>query len=148
MGILRESSSDIWEIHAKVGSVATIVHQSDLAQPRTTAVRLVVDSGSSRSCLSRTVCDSLNLETKGQWRLIGTTGEETVRFSRVTLTFPGSTLGPIPWLHVGRIQPHRLSEFHGVLGRDVLSKWELLYRGPNATLTIRDHLSLVGWLAS
>lgn len=65
------------------------------------------------------------------------------------LDFPVSSLAPIPLLAVARLpMPPFLREYHGVVGRDLLSRWESFhYEGRLARFTIRyTRGGLFGWL--
>jgi hypothetical protein len=44
--------------------------------------------------------------------------------------------------------PPKLAGYDGVLGRDLLNRWEFLYGGLSKRLTIRDYRSFWGWLFS
>jgi hypothetical protein len=66
----------------------------------------------------------------------------------VCLEFPEAGLAPVPEILVARLaMPPGLSQFHGLLGRDLLRSWEsFLYEGRRGRYTLRDELGLLGWL--
>jgi hypothetical protein len=111
---------------------------------RTTAepidIRLIVDTGSRRTCLSPAIIDQLRPLSQGRLRVETSlaSGETTLFWMR--LEFPESTLHPVAELSVARLQmPRGMSKFDGVLGRDVLRRWHrLAYEGRRGRLVIRD----------
>jgi hypothetical protein len=73
---------------------------------------------------------------------------ETVLFW-VRLEFPDSSLAAIPQIAVARLpMPPSLRDYHGVIGRDLLGRWESFnYEGRRRRFTIRDSPGgLFGWL--
>ncbi|HEX5272793.1 MAG TPA: hypothetical protein VFW33_19985 [Gemmataceae bacterium] len=76
-------------------------------------------------------------------------GEDSASLYTARLTFPLSTLASLPAVLVaGLPMPADLAAYGGVIGRNVLRGWESFYSGPRQLLTIRDHVSLWGWLFS
>jgi hypothetical protein len=73
-------------------------------------------------------------------------GTTHTRLHWVRLEFPDTDLLPIPILAVARLSlPPNMTGFHGVLGRDVLSRWESFHwQGRRGRLAIRD---VPGWFA-
>jgi hypothetical protein len=67
----------------------------------------------------------------------------------VRFEFPRSSLGPVADLAVARLPlPRSLTEFHGCIGRDLLSRWQSFhYEGRRGRFTIDDSPGgLFGWL--
>ncbi len=111
-------------------------------------VRLIIDTGSSRTCLSPAVIDQRRPVSQGRLRVDTSlaSGETTLFWIR--MEFPESTLHPIAELSVARLQlPRGMRKFDGVLGRDVLRRWHrLAYEGHRGRLLIRDSPpSLFDW---
>jgi len=78
----------------------------------------------------------------------GLTGSKAASLHLVSVDFLNGGLAPIPKLAIACLEmpPIFRQEYQGVLGRDVLHRWETLYSGPRRRLTIRDHASVWGWL--
>ncbi len=66
----------------------------------------------------------------------------------VCLEFPGTNLATFSEVLVTRLaMPPGLSHFHGLLGRDLMRRWDaLLYEGRRNCLTLRDEPGLFSWL--
>lgn len=108
--------------------------------PASVAVRLLIDTGSKRTMLVPGVVRHLQLPAGSSVRVETSLvhGETTLFWVR--LEFPQTSLAPIPELAVVRLSmPPSLATFHGVIGRDLLSRWEsLLYEGRLGRFTVRD----------
>jgi hypothetical protein len=117
--------------------------------PARVAVRLLIDTGSGRSTLTPSVLAQLAAPVAAPVKLATGIGSRATSLCWVRLEFPGTTLGAIPELAVARLEmPPSLGSLQGLIGRDVLSRWEsLLYQGRRSRLTIRDTAGgLLGWL--
>jgi hypothetical protein len=117
--------------------------------PGPVSVRLVIDTGSKRSTLLPGIIRQLNPISRGAARV--ETGLASLQTSLywVRLDFPGTPLAAVPELAVARMaMPPSLSSFHGVIGRDLVRRWEsVLFEGRRGRLTIRDMPGgLSGWL--
>jgi hypothetical protein len=117
--------------------------------PAPVPVRLVIDTGSKRSTLLPGIIRHLDPVSRGTARV--ETGLASLRTSLywVRLVFPSTPLAAVPELAVARMaMPPSLSSFHGVIGRDLLRRWEsVLFEGRRGRLTIRDTPGgLLGWL--
>ena len=66
----------------------------------------------------------------------------------VRLDFPGAGLGSFEHVQVARLaMPPGLSQFHGLLGRDLLRSWDgFLYEGRRGRYIVRDTPGFFGWL--
>ena len=112
-------------------------------------IRLVIDTGSRRSTLIPSVVEQLNLNPRGRARVETSLGSGKSNLFAIRLEFPDTSLGEIPELLVARLAlPPSLHDFHGVIGRDVLSRWEYFrYEGRRHRLIIRDKPHpLLRWL--
>jgi hypothetical protein len=66
----------------------------------------------------------------------------------VRLDFPEAGLAPFENWQVARLaMPPELAQFYGLLGRDLLGRWEeFLYQGRRRRYTLRDTPGPLGWL--
>jgi len=113
------------------------------------AVRLVLDTGSKRSAIVPSILDHLNAPAAGRANVETLVASAATELFWVCLQFPSCSLAAVPLVAVARLpMPASLREYHGVVGRDLLSRWEsFLYEGRRGRLTIRDaRLGLFGWL--
>ena len=108
--------------------------------PAPVSVSLVIDTGSKRTTLIPGVVRHLQPAPGAEVRVeTGLAVVEAALFW-IRLEFPGGTLGAIPELAVARLGlPPSFSTLHGVIGRDVLRRWEsFLFEGRRGKFTIRD----------
>lgn len=137
--VLITTSADQTETHRRRGRPL----------PTPVSTRLVLDSGSRQSCLSRSIVDHLQAPLVGRSRIHTATGVQPVDRFQVRLEFLPGTLKAIPKLRVAAIQvPAKLAGYGGVIGRDILDRWEFFWSGFRRRLTIRDYPSFWGWLFS
>jgi hypothetical protein len=113
--------------------------------PAFAPVRLVIDTGSKRSTLLPSIVAHLNPPARGRARVETSLASAETNLYWVRLEFPGTALAAIPELAVARLAlPASLASFHGVIGRDLLCRWEYVFiEGRRGRLTIRD--SAAGW---
>jgi hypothetical protein len=117
--------------------------------PTPTAISLLIDTGSKRSSIAPSILNRLMPVAARRIKVETTTGALDTELLWVRLEFPGTSLKPVPQLAVARLpMPPSLQEFHGVVGRDLLSTWDsFLYEGRRGRFTIRDvPPGLFGWL--
>jgi hypothetical protein len=117
--------------------------------PAPIPVQLLIDTGSTRCSLIPSVLARLNPEPSGIARLETGLGTARASLFRIRLEFPHTKLAAIPEFVVARVPlPSSLSAFHGVIGRDLLRRWEsFCYQGRRGRLTIRDTRSpLFRWM--
>jgi hypothetical protein len=122
---------------------------SGQAVPAPVPVRLLIDTGSRRSTLLPSVIAHLNPDAQGVARLETSLGAAEVTLYWVRLEFPETALAAIPEVAVARAPlPPSLQAFYGVIGRDLLRRWEsFLYQGRRGRLVLRDApAGLFGWL--
>jgi hypothetical protein len=118
--------------------------------PDQVTVQLMLDTGSTRCTLLPSVLARLDPEKLGVARLETSLAAAQAALFRVRLEFPLTKLAAIPELVVARVPlPSSLSAFHGVIGRDLLRRWEsFCYQGRRGRLTIHDTPSwLLRWIA-
>src|SRR5262249_3048525 len=108
--------------------------------PAPVLVHLIIDTGAKRSSLVPGVINHLQPAYQGSARV--ETSGRTLRTSLfwVRLEFPDTSLEPSPLLAVARLDmPASLRSCHGVIGRDLLHRWEsLLWQGRRGRFTIRE----------
>jgi hypothetical protein len=111
--------------------VVTVEFRKEVGSPGRTLERVIPDSGADASALPWADCQQLELDPQdGVPALMGGAGETTVP----TVVFPA-------WAHLdGSDYPCRLqADFRGrerILGRDVLNRFEVLFRGPGREVVI------------
>ncbi len=108
-------------------------------------MRLLIDTGSGRSTLVPSIIAQLNPTSREVLRVETSLGIAQTPLFWVRLEFHGTALAAIPELAVARLAlPPSLLAFHGVIGRDLLRRWEsFVYQGRRGKFTIRD---TPGWL--
>src|SRR5262249_2533965 len=124
-------------------------HLVGRAIPAPVSVHLLIDTGSRRSTLLPSVIAHLNPQEQDVVRLETSLAVAETRLYWVRLEFPGTALASVPELVVARAPlPPSLQAFHGVIGRDLLYRWEsFLLQGRRGRLTNRDtRWWLFGWL--
>jgi len=105
--------------------VMTLEFRKDIGSPGVVFDRVIVDTGADASALPWSDCEQLELDPRdGAPGLMGGVGETVV----ATVVFPA-------WAHLnGTTYPCRLqADFSGherILGREVLNRLEVLFRGP------------------
>jgi hypothetical protein len=116
--------------------------------PTPIPVQLVLDTGSKRTTVIPGIIRHLDPEPGRDVRLVTPLASGTVTLFWVRLDFPGTTLSSFEEIQVGRVaMPPELSQFHGVLGRDILCRLESFeYEGRRGRYTLRDTPGLFGWL--
>jgi len=112
--------------------------------PNPQPVNLLVDTGSGRSTLLPSVIAKLNPLSRGIARVSTSLAVAETNLFWVRLEFPATNLEPISELAVARLSlPATLGSIHGVIGRDLLRRWEYFsYEGRRGQMTIRDRPGL------
>jgi hypothetical protein len=108
--------------------------------PAATRMHLMIDTGSGRSSLVPSVLNHLTPQLYVRARVETSAGSVETELYWVRLEFPSSSMAAVPELAVARLPlPRSLQGFHGLIGRDLLSRWEsFLYEGRRRRVTIRD----------
>jgi hypothetical protein len=116
--------------------------------PKAVPIRLLIDTGAKRTTLVPGVVNHLQPVTGGEARLVTALGSELTDLVWVRLDFPEAGLASFPDVLVARHpMPPVLSEFHGVLGRDLLRRFESFeYQGRRGRYCLRDSPGWLGWL--
>src|SRR5262245_46584918 len=109
--------------------------------PEPVSVRLLIDTGSKRTTLIPQVIRHLDLPVCGRAHIVTPLEVGTVELFWVRLEFPPETrLAPFETVAVARLRlPPRLSQFHGLLGRDLLCRLQSFeYLGRRGRYSLRD----------
>jgi hypothetical protein len=117
--------------------------------PAAIDIRLLIDTGSSRSTLIPSVVSHLNPISRGSANIETALAAARTNLFWVRLEFPETKLEPILELAVARLGlPASLGSIHGIIGRDLLKRWEsMLYEGRRGRLAIQDRRwTFLGWL--
>jgi hypothetical protein len=103
-------------------------------------VRLIIDTGSKRSTLTPAIIAQLSPSQGGDAQLETSLTTASLSLFWVRLEFPDTPLALVSELAVARVpMPTPLQSFHGVIGRDLLCRWDyLLYQGLRKRFSIRD----------
>src|SRR5438046_2343641 len=111
-------------------------------------IRLLIDTGSKRTTLIPGIIGHLQAGPSGAARVITSLGAVDTRLSWVSLEFPEAGLAPFPEVLVARLpMPAALGQFHGLLGRDLLRRFESFeYEGRRGYYTVRDRSGMFTWL--
>jgi hypothetical protein len=110
------------------------------AVPAAVLVQLLIDTGPGRSTLVPSIIAQLRPASQGVVRVETSIGSAETPLFWIRLEFPDTNLAPVSEFAVARLAlPSSLAGFHGLIGRDLLSRWEhLLYQGRRGRFTIRD----------
>ena len=116
--------------------------------PAPVPIRLLVDTGSKRTTLIPGVVRHLGLTPRGEARLLTPLGSPATDLFWVCLEFPDTGLTSFPEVRVARVpMPPGLSQFHALLGRDLLSQLDSFeYEGRHGRYNLRDTPGWFGWL--
>jgi hypothetical protein len=116
--------------------------------PTAVPIRLLIDTGAKRTTLIPGIVDHLSPTSGVGARLVTPVGFVRTDLFWVCLEFPEAGLASFSHVLVARHpMPPMLSQFHGLLGRDLLYQWEeFLLEGRHRCYLIRDVPGLFGWL--
>jgi len=111
-------------------------------------IRLLIDSGSKRTTLVPGILRHLGAFIAGSARLVAARGTAKTDLFWIRLEFPEAGLAPFPEILVARLpMPAALSQFQGLLGRDLLRRLESFdYEGRRGCYTVRDKPGWFNWL--
>ena len=116
--------------------------------PAPISIRLLIDTGSKRTTLNPGLIAHLKAPAAGSAQIITALGTANTELFWVSLEFPEAGLAAFPEVLVARLPlPPRLAQFHGLLGRDLLRRFESFdYEGRRSRYTIRDKPGAFAWL--
>ena len=124
------------------------LHSLARSVPAPVPIRLLIDTGSKRTTLIPGIFRHLQTMLGSPTRVVTSLGSATTRLAWVCLEFPEAGLAAFPEVLVARLpMPAALSQFHGLLGRDLLRRWESFeYEGRRGCYTVRDKPGPLIWL--
>lgn len=107
------------------------------------------DTGASKTNIDMHIADMLGLSAVGVSKSHTAAGPTETAEYAIDLSFPGSALRPFPNLRVGscnlpfnpdQSRPDFMSNnnFGVLLGRDIMSRWNIVWNGPTSTVFISD----------
>jgi hypothetical protein len=116
--------------------------------PPPVAVRLLIDTGSRRSTLIPGLFRHLLAPAAGDAQVVSAVGAVRTDLFWVCLDFPDTGLAEFPEVLVARLpMPAALSQFHGLLGRDLLRRFDSFeYEGRRGCYSLRDRPGVFTWL--
>lgn len=116
--------------------------------PAPVPIRFLIDTGSKRTTLIPGIFTHLQTGLSRPTHVIASVGSAMTRLGWVRLEFPDTRLAPFPEVLVARLpMPAALSQFHGLLGRDLLRRLESFeYEGRRGCYTVRDRPGLLARL--
>lgn len=116
--------------------------------PSPVSIRLLIDTGAKRTTLVPEVIRTLGAFEGRTVQVVTPLGAGATTLYWVRLDFPGTALSPFEYAQVASLEmPPGLRQLHGLLGRDLLSRWDaLLYEGRRGRYVIRDTPGLFSWL--
>ncbi|MBP5787605.1 MAG: aspartyl protease family protein [Kiritimatiellae bacterium] len=113
---------------------------------RSIMVNALLDTGATNTSIDETIAKKLMLSPIG-FSEIGTAGGKRTSATYVAdISFPGLGLLPQRMLRIGscnlsfneKIGTSRPQNLGALIGRDILSKWLVVWNGPGATVSICD----------
>ncbi len=143
MGKFTAGVQEHLALPAQVGLTAGeeyFVGLSGRAIPAAIPVRFLIDTGTKRTTLAPSVLVQLNATAFRTVRVETSLAAGKTNLYWVRLEFPGSSLAPFSEMALAGLSlPASLYAYHGLIGRDLLRRWEsCLYEGRRGRLTIRD----------
>jgi hypothetical protein len=151
MGSYRGHVPDLLLVPASVSrpSPDPVVEKKGNPDAADVLVSLMLDTGAKYCSVTPEIIQQLGLPFLRPARVSTHIGQGAANLYVASLAFPASSLAALPTVIVaGLAMPPHLAGCHGVIGRDVLRRWETFYSGPRERLTVRDHRSVWGWLCS
>jgi hypothetical protein len=116
--------------------------------PTPVPIRLLIDTGARRTTLIPGIVNHLGPTSGAAARLITPVGTAIIDLVWVCLEFPQAGLAPFPHVLVARHpMPPLLTQFHGLLSRDLLSQMHSFeYQGRRKQYSLRDTPGWFDWL--
>ena len=116
---------------------------------RAVTVMALLDTGATRTCISEIVADALELSPVGFSKAYTASGIEEFADYAVDISFPDAGLRSFEDLNVGSCHlPYKHSipdnlrmaytNIGALLGRDVMSRWNIFWNGPSSSVFISE----------
>jgi hypothetical protein len=111
-------------------------------------IRLPIDTGARRTTLIPGIVRHLNPTAGGETHVNAPLASGDTMLYWLCLEFPGTRLPSFPAFLIARLpMPPGLAQFHGLLGRDLLSRLASFeYEGKRGRYTLRTTPGPFGWL--
>jgi hypothetical protein len=132
-------------------STATIFRQPPLQEPLVSIVVMAhFDTGANRTSIDINLAKHLNLQAMGQSLSYTAAGPQLMPDFAVDIGFLNTSLSPFTNLRIGSCQlltfnlqncmldANDPKNFGLLLGRDIMSKWNIVWNGPTSTVFIYD----------
>jgi hypothetical protein len=116
--------------------------------PAPVAVPLLIDTGAKRTTLIPGIIRHLDRPGGFDVQVVTPLATVAATLYWVRIEFPKAGLAPFEHVQVARLpMPPGLAQFHGLLGRDLLRRFESFdYQGRLGRYTLRDAPGPLGWL--
>jgi len=127
-------------------SIANIFLQSNPEKKYKVATVLAhLDTGASSTSIDLSLAEELGLEATGTCKIATAAGIVPVPTFTVNISFPNTDLSPFIDLAINSSrlgykssEPSSSRNFGILLGRDVMSRWNIVWNGPSSTVFIND----------
>ncbi len=103
------------------------------------------DTGASSTSIDINLAKEMNLDTMGVCNIMTAAGEIPMPVFTVNIGFPGTNLSPFIDLKINSCklgynsaQKPSPKNFGILLGRDIMSRWNIVWNGPSSTVFIND----------
>jgi hypothetical protein len=97
-----------------------------------------LDTGASRTSIDINLAKKLNLIPTGPSTVYTANGPVKMPAYAIDLHFPNTNLMPFINLPIGSCNLAGQKNFGILLGRDVMSRWNIVWNGPSSTVFIND----------
>ncbi len=136
-------------LFVEVSTASALLNQRKGIVKNSLAVRGLVDTGATRTSIDSTLAKRLQLMSIGSSTSHTAAGSQCTDDYAIDLTFIGSRLQSILNLRVGSCtlnfdleksqkKPNDLTNIGLLIGRDVMSLWNVTWHGPTSTVFISD----------
>lgn len=113
--------------------------------PKAATVLAHFDTGASSTSIDISLAKAMGLETTGISNIRTAAGEIPMPVFTVNIGFPNAKLSPFIDLEISSCnlnyevgKPLSPSNFGILLGRDIMSRWNIVWNGPTSTVFISD----------
>lgn len=112
------------------------------AVPQPTSGLALIDTGATRSAVDESVIQALGVQPIGVVSIGTAAGVQQQSVYSARFSFPGTTLPAMEFAQLigvdlrGHVVPHFQAPLIALIGRDILSKFVIVYNGPSASVTL------------